>query len=416
MKRIAMILPTAALLCLAAASRVGDALAQPQRLTFKVEQANARYTQQHTIDVGDVPGHQVRVFEVRRTYPSNPPVINGVKIVESWTRGISDYTDNNGPAVVYHVYVGENGDKFFVTSSAISVQAPGTRTMTITTVGTVSGGTGEFFGIQGLLRLSISADVQAGRANRRSNSSTGFHASMIVLFTDFGLQGPYTGQMKAVLHQMAPGISIIDLFADAPAGNPKASAYLLAAYAQWFAAGTTFLCVVDPGVGGTRPPVILEADGRWYVGPGNGLFELVERRAMRARSFEIEWRPENLSASFHGRDLFAPVAAMIARGEPPPGRPRAERRANWPDDLAEIVYVDHFGNAMTGLRASMLAEKARLAVAGRALDRATTFSDRPPGAAFWYENSNGLAEIAVNRGRADRDLGLVIGSPVEIVI
>ena len=163
MKRIAMILPTtAALLCLAAAPRAGDALAQPQRLTFKVEQANARYTQQHTIDVGDVPGHQVRVFEVRRTYPSNPPVINGVKIVQSWTRGISDYTNNNGPAVVYHVYVGENGDKFFVTSSAISVQAPGTRTMTITTVGTVTGGTGEFFGIQGLLRFSISADVQAG--------------------------------------------------------------------------------------------------------------------------------------------------------------------------------------------------------------------------------------------------------------
>ena len=102
---------------------------------------------------------------------------------------------------------------------------------------------------------------------------------MIVLFTDFGLQGPYTGQMKAVLHQMAPGIAIIDLFADAPAGNPKASAYLLAAYAQWFAAGTTFLCVVDPGVGGARPPVVVEADGRWYVGPGNGLFELIERRA-----------------------------------------------------------------------------------------------------------------------------------------
>jgi hypothetical protein len=79
---------------------------------------------------------------------------------------------------------------------------------------------------------------------------------MIVLFTDFGLQGPYTGQMKAVLHQMAPGVPTIDLFADAPAGNPKASAYLLVAYAQWFAAGTTFPCVVDPGVGGGRPPVI----------------------------------------------------------------------------------------------------------------------------------------------------------------
>ena len=104
---------------------------------------------------------------------------------------------------------------------------------------------------------------------------------MIVLFTDFGLHGPYTGQMKAVLHQMAPGIPVIDLFADAPVGNPKASAYLLAAYAAWFPAGTVFLCVIDPGVGGTRPAIILEADGRWYVGPGNGLFELVQRRATR---------------------------------------------------------------------------------------------------------------------------------------
>jgi S-adenosylmethionine hydrolase len=140
---------------------------------------------------------------------------------------------------------------------------------------------------------------------------------MIVLFTDFGLQGPYTGQMKAVLHQMAPGVPIIDLFADAPAGNPKASAYLLAAYAQWFAAGTTFLCVVDPGVGGARPPVMLDADGRWYVGPGNGLFELIERRATQARSWDIDWRPQHLSASFHGRDLFSRIAAWTGRTTSP---------------------------------------------------------------------------------------------------
>src|SRR5580704_2483097 len=166
---------------------------------------------------------------------------------------------------------------------------------------------------------------------------------MIALFTDFGLQGPYTGQMKAVLHQMAPSIPAIDLFAAAPVGNPKASAYLLAAYAEWFAAGTVFLSVVDPGVGGERPVIILEADGRWYVGPGNGLFELVQRRAAKTRRFDIAFAPERLSASFHGRDLFAPVAAMLARGDEPPGRPRnddADRRPEWPDDLAEIVYVD----------------------------------------------------------------------------
>ena len=241
---------------------------------------------------------------------------------------------------------------------------------------------------------------------------------MIVLFTDFGLCGPYTGQMKAVLHKVAPGIPAIDLFADAPVGNPKASAYLLAAYAEWFAAGTVFLSVVDPGVGGTRPPIILEADGRWYVGPGNGLFELVERRATNNRNWNIDWKPERLSASFHGRDLFAPVAAMLARGEPPPGRPpgdSAHRRPDWPDDLQEIVYIDHYGNAMSGLRAVVLPRDAKLATAGRLLQRAGTFSDRPPGTAFWYENSNGLAEIAVNQGRADRELGLTIGSRVEIV-
>jgi hypothetical protein len=164
MKRIAMILlTTATLLSLAVAPPIGDALAQrQQQLTFKVEQANTRYTQQHTIDVGDVPGHQVRVFEVRRTFPSNPPVVNGVKIVEAWSRGASDYTNNNGPAVVYHVFVGENGDKFFITSSAISVQAPGARNLTITTTGPITGGTGVLSGIRGLLRLSISADLQAG--------------------------------------------------------------------------------------------------------------------------------------------------------------------------------------------------------------------------------------------------------------
>ena len=123
--------------------------------------------------------------------------------------------------------------------------------------------------------------------------------------------------------------------------------------------------------------VIVEADGRWYVGPGNGLFELVQRRARKTRSWDIDWKPERLSASFHGRDLFAPVAAMLARGEPPPGRPRtddADRRAHWPDDLCEIVYVDHFGNAMTGVRAAMLPPNARLAAAGHLLERERTFA------------------------------------------
>jgi S-adenosyl-L-methionine hydrolase (adenosine-forming) len=241
---------------------------------------------------------------------------------------------------------------------------------------------------------------------------------MIALFTDFGLAGPYTGQMKAVLHREAPSIPIIDLFADAPAARPRPAAYLLAAYGIWFPVGTVLLCVIDPGVGGDRAALIIEADGRRYVGPDNGLFEFVLRRAAAAQCWEISWRPAALSASFHGRDLFAPVAARLARGDDPAtvARPStAVRHAEWPDELSEIAYIDHYGNAMTGLRGTAVPDTAKLVVAGRTVSRARSFSARPAGEAFWYVNSNGLAEVAVNSGRAADVLGLEIGLPVAIL-
>jgi S-adenosylmethionine hydrolase len=243
-------------------------------------------------------------------------------------------------------------------------------------------------------------------------------APIIVLFTDFGLEGPYTGQVKTVLHRIAPGVPVIDLFADLPPAKPQPAAYLLAAYGTWFSAGTVILAVVDPGVGSARGAVVVEADGRSYIGPDNGLFEIVARRADRVRSWEVTTRPEAISASFHGRDLFAPVAGQLARGAPVGGqlRPRAlRRRPEWPDDLAEIVYIDRFGNAMTGLRAKSLPDQAQLGAAGRVFARRRTFSDVTAGEAFWYENSNGLAEIAVNSGRADAALGLSIETPVAIL-
>ena len=241
---------------------------------------------------------------------------------------------------------------------------------------------------------------------------------MIVLFTDFGLAGPYTGQVEAVLNQTAPGVPVISLFADAPAGQPRPAAYLLSAYGSWFPAGTMLLCVIDPGVGGARRAIVVEADGRRYVGPDNGLFELVLRRATAPRCFEVTWRPPLLSASFHGRDLFAPVAARLASGEPmarltTPVAPL--RHPAWPDDLLEIVYVDHYGNAMTGVRGECLVESARLVAGGRTIGRADTFSAVPSGEAFWYVNANGLVEIAVNEGRADRALGLSIGSEISLL-
>jgi hypothetical protein len=224
--------------------------------------------------------------------------------------------------------------------------------------------------------------------------------------------------MTAVLQQTAPAVPVVSLFADLPAGQPKPAAYLLAAYAAWFAAETVFLCVIDPGVGSDRGALIVEADGRFYVGPDNGLFEIVRRRAARNRVWQVTWQPPALSASFHGRDLFAPVAARLARGETPDSLGRqtqAMPQPGWPDDIAEIVYIDRYGNAMTGLRGDTVTPGARLRAGGRELARAETFSAVPQGAAFWYVNSNGLVEIAINQGRADRVLNLAIGTSIEIV-
>ncbi|MBM3732564.1 MAG: SAM-dependent chlorinase/fluorinase [Acidimicrobiia bacterium] len=247
---------------------------------------------------------------------------------------------------------------------------------------------------------------------------------MIVLFTDFGLAGPYMGQMHGAILKEFPSARIVDLFADAPAHDPRRSAYLLAAYVDEFPASTTFVCVVDPGVGGSRRALALEADSRWLVGPDNGLLAMAARRARAAAWWHITWRPERLSASFHGRDLFAPIAARIAAALPgtgigPDGLVPISANdlvgRDWPDDLGEVIYIDHFGNAMTGLRAGTIPPKANLVLGdGQPVVRSRTFSDVPEGEAFWYENANGLAEIAVNCGRADIALGLSVGSPITV--
>jgi len=238
---------------------------------------------------------------------------------------------------------------------------------------------------------------------------------MIVLFTDFGVAGPYVGQMTAVLHRLAPGLPVVNLHADAPQFAPRHAAYLLAAYVLEFPPGTVFLCVVDPGVGtAARVPVIVEAGGRLFVGPGNGLLQMVAQRAREARLWEITWRPERLSPSFHGRDLFAPVAAGLACGRWPE-RAALPLSPPWPEDLAEVIYIDTYGNGMTGVRAATVAPGSRIDVGGRVLTQARTFGDVPPGAAMWYENGNGLVELAVNQGRADTELALRIGTPIRII-
>lgn len=234
---------------------------------------------------------------------------------------------------------------------------------------------------------------------------------MIALFTDFGPEGPYAGQMQAILAAGAPGVPVVSLMHDAPAFNARASAYLLAALIEPFPVPAVFVCVVDPGVGSNRKPLLLKADGRWFTGPDNGLLTVVARRASHAEWHEILWRPKPLSASFHGRDLFAPVAAMLARGELPETRPFTPSVGmDWPDDPAEVIYIDRYGNAMTGMRAACLDDAAILRIGDARIAHARTFAEAGPGTCFWYENSMGLVEIAANRASAATLLDLGIGT------
>ena len=241
--------------------------------------------------------------------------------------------------------------------------------------------------------------------------------AMLVLFTDYGWHDPYVGQVKAVMAREAPGLPVIDLLHTAPAFNAHAGAQLLAALSASFPPGAVFFCVVDPGVGGPRAACVVEADGRFFVGPDNGLLSIVAARAQQVRIWQVDWTPDSLSATFHGRDLFAPVAAWIAAGRFPAEKLRVIEALQVRFDAADlprILYLDHYGNAWTGIRGGLADPGVTLEVKGHALGWCRVFAEARKGEAFWYVNSAGLIEIAANRASAAALLDLAVGDVVRM--
>lgn len=240
---------------------------------------------------------------------------------------------------------------------------------------------------------------------------------MIFLFDDFGSADLYVGQVKSRLHAAAAGVPIVDLLHDAANFDVVSAAHLLAALSAQLPCGAVVQAVVDPGVGGPRRPVAMRADDRWYVGPDNGLLAVVAARAAHCVCHEITWRPPQLSATFHGRDLFAPVTARLAAGGKGDDMLTACAGLNVTQaagDLARIIYVDHYGNAMSGLRGAAVAGARHLRVAGRRLLPVRIFDEAMPDEPFWYVNSLGLVEIAVRQGSAADRLGLLPGTVVTL--
>lgn len=251
----------------------------------------------------------------------------------------------------------------------------------------------------------------------------------ITLTTDFGLSDWFVGTLRGVILRLAPGLPVIDLSHGVPAGDIVAGAFTLASSIPFFPPGCVHVAVIDPGVGSARPAIAVESDGSWFVGPDNGLLSwaLRDRPIGRIRRLENQqlFLPV-VSQTFHGRDIFAPVAARLATGlDPAELGPEASDfiRLPWPglqrhDDRLEggIVHVDHFGNALTNLPndltqgprpvAALLSGSLRIPIA-------TCYADVPAGTPVAVPGSTGYLEIAINRGHAARTLQLVRGQSLQ---
>ncbi|MBF0218802.1 MAG: SAM-dependent chlorinase/fluorinase [Gammaproteobacteria bacterium] len=247
----------------------------------------------------------------------------------------------------------------------------------------------------------------------------------IVLMTDFGCDGIYTAQLESLLYSVCEDIRVITLFTRLPAFNIQAAAYLLPAYTPYFPATTIFICVVDPGVGSERPAVLIKADEQWFIGPDNGLFELIKRRASTVKIWHIDVALLQLhgklalqpSYSFHGRDIFAPLAVALAKNCLPPLQSIEQdyREEGWPDEWPVIIYIDAYGNLISGLRGSAVEKTAALQLKGCRCPRVNTFSEVLQGQPLCYMNANGLLEIAVNGGSAANFFTAKVGDLLSLV-
>lgn len=253
----------------------------------------------------------------------------------------------------------------------------------------------------------------------------------VTLTSDFGLADSYAGEMKGVILS-GSDVPVIDITHELPRGDIWAGAWALRRIWMRFPVDTVHLCVVDPTVGSGRRAIAARAGERWFVGPDNGLLTFLDHEIIGIEAVRSVWRLRPpvgapVSSTFHGRDLFAPAAAALARGridealgeELAPASlarlavPPAERG---PEGLAGIiVHVDRFGNLVTDLPVEWLGEEPRVRVGTATVSGlADSYADVAPGTALLTRGSVGTLEVSVRDGRADRELQAERGDTVLV--
>jgi len=252
--------------------------------------------------------------------------------------------------------------------------------------------------------------------------------TVISLTTDFGLADGFVGIMKGVILGIAPHVRFVDLTHEIAPQDVRQAAYVLARATPYFPEATIHLVVVDPGVGSARHPLLVTTERAAYIGPDNGIFShaLAEPRA---QAWELDqprfWLPR-VSRTFHGRDIFAPAAAHLANGIPPEQLGReivdpvrlalaAPRRHSAGSLSGEIVTIDRFGNLISNIPAAWVATGAwRCRIGGHNAPLLSTYASASSGALVGLVGSDGVVEIAVRNGNAAQQLGVGIGTPIEL--
>lgn len=253
--------------------------------------------------------------------------------------------------------------------------------------------------------------------------------SLVVLLSDFGLADPHVAEMKAaLLRRESVALTLVDATHHVPAGDVAAGRWILSHLWRQFPAGAVFLAVVDPGAGTARPAVAAQADGRWFVGPGNGLASFL-REGPEPRVWRLTRAApppgRRASTTFAGRDLFAPAAAHLAAG----GDPRSLGQAGTSADLgpvaahdgvSRVVWIDRFGNVITDLsrdsrEGQVLADGGEVVIAGvRISGPRKHYAGAPAGVPFWYWGSCDTLEVAIDGVSAAAALGVEPGLAISL--
>ncbi|MBD2773272.1 SAM hydrolase/SAM-dependent halogenase family protein [Iningainema tapete] len=254
---------------------------------------------------------------------------------------------------------------------------------------------------------------------------------LITLLSDFGSSDVYVGVMKGVIAQINPSITVVDLTHQIPPQNIAAARFCLMNAYPYFPVDTVHVAVVDPGVGGLRRAIALQLPNGFLIGPDNGILSGVLSQTQAIAAVELTnpeyWRTTEPSKTFHGRDIFAPVAAHLASGIP------LQQLGNPIDpatlvqlDISEchqtetgvsgsIQYIDHFGNLVTNIHGSYVHSKTWCVKAKElTIPGCQTYSEVPVGDALALVGSHGWVEIAINSGNAQSQLQMQLGNIVKI--